>query len=298
MPTVTLGKQFSSHMFFYHAIRLPSKSSFFSTLTEARWPHAIALKSLSLSYIRSCILGASISVKSLCEAKQLHAIATIFSLFPRDGPTCANLVLSYASFGDISSARLLFDNIHHPSTFLYNTLIRALTICEAHHEALSIYNQIAKAAFIRPDDHTFPFILKACADASVTQKGMEIHGTITKLGFGRDVFVGNTLLSFYGAVKNLNDAKKVFDEMLDRDIITWNSVITVFSTNGFFLEAIDRFLELNLECILRPNLVSIVSVLPACAGLEDEKSTRQIHGNMESAQTLLHLPTCFRLVGG
>ncbi|KAG9446048.1 hypothetical protein H6P81_012176 [Aristolochia fimbriata] len=255
---------------------------FFSTLTETR-PHATTPKFLSLSCLHSHILNASVIVKSIYEAKQLHALAVVFSLFPHHGPTCATLMLSYASFGDISSARILFDSIHYPSTFLYNTLIRAHTICEAHHEAVSIYNQVVRATFTRPDDHTFPFILKACADALAIRKGMEIHGTIIKLAFCRDVFVGNTLVSFYGAVNNLNDAKKVFDEMFDRDIITWNSIITAFSVSSFFLEAIGKFLELNLELRLRPNVVSIVSVLPACAGIEDEKATRQIHGYVVKA---------------
>lgn len=131
---------------------------------------------------------------------------------------------------------------------------------------------------IRPDDHTFAFLLKACADSLEVQKGMEIHGGVVKLGFEFDVFVGNTLLSFYGHCGELRQARKVFDEMRERDVVSWNTLLGVFSVHGFSLEAINLFSEMNLRSGFRPNMVTLVSLLPVCAELEDEVMVRQIHG--------------------
>ncbi|XP_071722987.1 pentatricopeptide repeat-containing protein At1g18485-like [Rutidosis leptorrhynchoides] len=130
---------------------------------------------------------------------------------------------------------------------------------------------------IRPDDHTFPFVLKACADKCEFRKGMEIHGCVFKHGFDSDVYVNNTLLLFYGNVKETRYARIVFDEMHERDIVSWNTIIGAFSVNGFHGEALDLFKDMNLMSGFKPNVVSVVSALPLCAGLEDFEMTEWIH---------------------
>ncbi|XP_021900943.1 pentatricopeptide repeat-containing protein DOT4, chloroplastic-like [Carica papaya] len=70
----------------------------------------------------------------------------------------------------------------------------------------------------------------------------------------------------------------VFDEMRERDVVSWNTLLGVFSVHGFSLEAINLFSEMNLRSGFRPNMVTLVSLLPVCAELEDEVMVRQIHG--------------------
>jgi len=79
------------------------------------------------------------------------------------------------------------------------------------------------------DDHTYPFVLKACSDYLKFGKGREVHGVVFKVGFVKDVFVGNTLLMFYGNCGFFVDAMKVFDEMFERDKVSWNTVIGLCS---------------------------------------------------------------------
>ncbi|CAN1830326.1 Pentatricopeptide repeat-containing protein At1g18485 [Linum perenne] len=130
---------------------------------------------------------------------------------------------------------------------------------------------------VRPDDYTFPFVLKACVDSGSFEKGLEVHGALLKCGFDWDVFVGNTLLLFYGDCVSIRDAEKVFDEMLERDVVSWNTVIGVFSVRGFYKEAFDLFLKMNLTSGLTPNIATVVTVLPVCAGLENVRMAMQIH---------------------
>ena len=129
----------------------------------------------------------------------------------------------------------------------------------------------------RPDDRTFPFVLTACADCKEAWKGREVHASVFKFGFSGDVFVGNTLLGFYGTCFYLSDAIQVFDEMLDRDVVSWNSLISLFCSNGRFLEALGWFLRLS-RTGLRVNSVSVVSALSSCSGLEE--TGRGIHGKI------------------
>lgn len=143
-----------------------------------------------------------------------------------------------------------------------------------------MYNAIVRGSggFPRPDDHTFPFILTACADTSDVEKGLEVHATVLKLGFDSNVFVSNTLILFYGAGGRLDDARNVFDEMPQRDVISWNSIVSLLSNRGCLHEALGRFSDLISDIRVKVNCVSVVSVLPACAMLEDECAVKGIHG--------------------
>lgn len=133
---------------------------------------------------------------------------------------------------------------------------------------------------IKPDDHTFPFILKACADVLSFRKGLEIHGSVIKSGFDSDILLGNTLLLFYGNCRGLREARKVFDEMRERDVVSWNTVLGVVSVNGLYLEALNLFSQMNLSSWIKPNMVTFVTLLPVCGGVGDKGLVTQIHGSV------------------
>lgn len=80
----------------------------------------------------------------------------------------------------------------------------------------------------------FPFVLKVCSDYHKVWEGQGFHGLVYKLGFDSDVFVGNTLLRFYGECSGVNDAEKVFDKTSERYVMV---VCFFFKTtsNNFWL---------------------------------------------------------------
>lgn len=132
---------------------------------------------------------------------------------------------------------------------------------------------------VSADSRTFPYVLKVCADARERRKGEEVHGSVFKTGFSDDVFVGNTLISFYGAIESVEAAKKVFDAMSDRDAVTWNSMITVFSDHGMAAESVRCFAEMVRVGSVMINQVTVITTLPACAvGFRDGKMGMTIHG--------------------
>lgn len=164
---------------------------------------------------------------------------------------------------------------HCRNAFFWNTLIRANSIAGVRDE-FKTYNQMVRAG-IRPDDYTFPFVLKECSDCLELQKGREIHGVVFKVGFDVDVYVGNTLMLFYGNCGCVFDAKRVFDEMCEKDKISWNTILGLSSLNGFYEEALDYFKEMSAMSGFKPDVVSVVSILPVCADTEDQVMTSLVH---------------------
>ncbi|KAI3700494.1 hypothetical protein L2E82_45124 [Cichorium intybus] len=220
------------------------------------------------------------SAKSLQETKQSHAAALLNGYLPNSISVSASLILRYATFGDPSTSRLLFYQSlpYSRSAFLWNTITRAYSIAGVY-DGFQIYNLMIRNG-VSPDDHTFPFVLKVCSDYHEVWKGREVHGLVCKLGFDSDLFVGNTLLRFYGECGSVNDAEKVFDEMLERDVVSWNTLITVCSIKFSYDKAIALFRDMRSQPLCSgvcPNVATMVTLLPVCASIEDIEITSEIH---------------------
>ncbi|CAI9785787.1 unnamed protein product [Fraxinus pennsylvanica] len=236
----------------------------------------------------SDILLLCAATQTLSQTQQIHAQAILHGHLPRSVSISSALILSYANFYSYpSTLDALFSQTlpFSRSAFLHNTLIRAYTVLASGSQksyidaapGFLIYNDLFRNTGFPPDDHTFPFVLKLCADFLERAKGLEVHGMLIKTRFNDDVFVNNTLLLFYGNCRDLGSVEKLFDEMPKRDLITWNTVIRVFSDNGCWLETVRLFKDMVLVSRFRPNVVTIVSVLPVCAGLEDVNLVSSVH---------------------
>ncbi|KAK8295708.1 hypothetical protein V6Z12_D05G078400 [Gossypium hirsutum] len=241
------------------------------------------VKPCNYSNLTKILLSLCSKSKSFLQTKQTHAFAILHGLLPTDISISASLILRYSAFSSPSTCHLLFQQAlpYSRTPFLWNTFIRALSIVRVKHDGFQfhVYNTMLRTG-IKPDVHTFPFLLKACADVFCFKKGVEIHGSVFKTGFGADVSVGNTLLLFYGNCGGLRETRKLFDEMRERDVVSWNTVLGVFSVNGFYLEALNFFSLMNFSSGMKPNMVTFVTLLPVCGRIGDKRLVAQIHGSV------------------
>ncbi|KAE8705365.1 hypothetical protein F3Y22_tig00110429pilonHSYRG00873 [Hibiscus syriacus] len=104
-----------------------------------------------------------------------------------------------------------------------------------------------------------------------------IHGTIVKNGFAKDSVIQSSLLSLYGEMGCLSYAKKMFDEMTVRDLVSWSSIILSYVENGKSNEGLGMFRLMVLEGF-RPDSVTMLSVAEACGVLGFLILARLIHG--------------------
>ncbi|CAH9128586.1 unnamed protein product [Cuscuta epithymum] len=231
-------------------------------------------------HLHTDILSLCHSAHSIRQLQQTHAQAVLRRVLPSSISVCAALILRYTLFASTpTTIHTLFSHTlpFALSPFLYNTLFRAHALLGlSAHTPLSLYNHMLSTGLM-PDDHTFPFVLKLCTDSFEVPKGLEAHGMLFKLSFDSDVYVNNTLLCFYGSTGDLVAALKVFDEMPRRDLVSWNTIIRVFSDNTCFYDALRVFREMLSLSEVKPNAVTVVSMLPVCAALEYGNMCGQIH---------------------
>ena len=154
-------------------------------------------------------------------------------------------------------------------------MIRGLVSNVCFDDAIEFYGLMRSEGFL-PNNFTFPFVLKACARLLDLQLGVKIHTLVVKAGFDCDVFVKTSLVCLYAKCGYLEDAHKVFDDIRDKNVVSWTAIISGYIGVGKFREAIDMFRRL-LEMNLAPDSFTIVRVLSACTQLGDLNSGEWIH---------------------
>eukprot|EP01018_Ginkgo_biloba_P030301 Gb_17294 [translate_table: standard] len=251
------------------------------------------------------LLQACNNIKALVEGKQLHAYMLVAGLEPNSF-VGTQLVGMYATCGNIANARLVFDKIYERTPILWNAMIRMYAKNGPCEEALSLYYQMQQEG-TRPDNFTFPLVLKACAALLALQEGKEIHYHIVRSRLESDVFVAAGLIDMYAKCGCIEDARQVFDKMSRRDLVSWNTMIAGYAKcgnveiarhlfdrmpernvvswtamiagyvqNGYFNEALTLYDQMQ-QTEIKPNRVTLVSVLPACAHLGALQQGKWIH---------------------
>ncbi|KAJ7945203.1 Pentatricopeptide repeat-containing protein [Quillaja saponaria] len=255
--------------------------------------------------------------KSVKQLHQVHAYTITTGLLPiYPLPILTNILSTFITTliptSSANSSTLLsyaisvFCFIPNPSTFCYNNLIRIHTLLSFPFHALHLFASMRHLS-IPPDFHTFPFILKACAQVRELSFSQSIHSQAFKYGFLSDLFVLNSLIHAYSFSGCVNDAYKVFDESSDKDVISYNSMIDGLVKSGEMTRARELFdlmplrdevswgtmiagyaqmnwcnesIELYNQMLalqLRPCNIVLVSALSSCARLGELEQGKTIH---------------------
>lgn len=138
-----------------------------------------------------------------------------------------------------------------------------------------MFNQMC-ALNERPNEYTFSVLLRACATPSLWNVGLQIHGLLVRSGLERNKFSGSSIVYMYfNSGSNLGDACCAFHDLLERDLVAWNVMISGFARVGDFSMVHRLFSEMWGVEGLKPDDCTFVSLLKCCSSL---KELKQIHG--------------------
>eukprot|EP01018_Ginkgo_biloba_P031792 Gb_15843 [translate_table: standard] len=132
-------------------------------------------------------------------------------------------------------------------------------------EALTMLNAMDQRA-IPVDFFTYVSLLQGCIDKNALSEGKLVHIHITDKGFVVDRFLGNTLVNMYAKCGSLVEARRVFDQMPKRNVVSWTVMIAAYAKHGYSVDALALFHQMQHSGV-QPNQFTFASVLPACANL-------------------------------
>ncbi|XP_077236816.1 pentatricopeptide repeat (PPR-like) superfamily protein [Tasmannia lanceolata] len=193
-----------------------------------------------------------------------------------DGHVTHSLITMYARCGELGIARKVFDGILQRDLVSWNSMISGYSRMGFASEAVGLFGEMRVAGF-KPDEMTLVSVLGACGDLGDLELGKWVEGFVEENGMELNSFVGSSLIHMYGKCGDLESARRVFDRMRKRDVISWNAMITGYAQNGVSDEAITLFHAMKKEN-LEPNKITLVGVLSACASVGALESGMWVDG--------------------
>ncbi|XP_038722859.1 pentatricopeptide repeat-containing protein At5g44230 [Tripterygium wilfordii] len=137
--------------------------------------------------------------------------------------------------------RLVFYQVKHRNPFLYTALIRGYALQGPFSESVLLYNSMRREG-IGPVSFTFSALFKLCGAVGDVNLGKQIHAqTILIGGFLSDLYVGNSMIDMYVKCGFIDCGREVFEEMPNRDVISWTELIVAYATSGSMESAGELF---------------------------------------------------------
>lgn len=239
----------------------------------------------------SSLLLACINLKSLPQGKQLHS--QIISLgFDQHPVLVARLISFYTNLDLLDDAHIVVKNSNTLDPLHWNMLISSYVRNGLFAEAVSAYKKMLNKK-IKPDDFTYPSVLKACGELLDCATGMEVHKSIETSLMEWNLFVHNALISMYGRVGELEVARRLFDNMPARDAVSWNTIISCYASRGMWEEAFQLFERMQEEDI-EMNIIIWNTIAGGCLHSGNFMGAFQLLSRMRAS---IHLDNVAMVIG-
>ncbi|ONI07780.1 hypothetical protein PRUPE_5G139200 [Prunus persica] len=162
------------------------------------------------------------------------------------------LVSMYSACGLLESARKVFDLV----SALFLGVYRGIAT------GMPLFEEMLSDGSTRPDKVTLVSALTASARLGSLGLGRKIHGLVLGSGFALDVFLGSSLIDMYAKCGRMDDARKVFDRVPHRNVVSWTSMIAGYTQSSSFKDAIELFREMQLG--VEADAAMVACVISAC----------------------------------
>ncbi|XP_040991341.1 pentatricopeptide repeat-containing protein At2g44880 [Juglans microcarpa x Juglans regia] len=164
-----------------------------------------------------------------------NAVETNVNLLTTFVKTCASLPLFATAnpLAGVHHARRVFD--HRPErdeAFLCNSMIKAHVDMRQFVESFILYRDLRRDTGFTPDGYTFPILAKSCGLNVAIWEGLEVHGHVSKFGFGSSLHVSTALVDMYAKCGKMDCARMLFEEMTERSLVSWTALICGYVRSG------------------------------------------------------------------
>lgn len=268
------------------------------------------------------LIKAASELEDLFTGKVFHGMVIKASL-GSDVFILNSIIHFYAKCGELGSGHRVFVNMPRRDVVSWNSMITAFVQGGYPEEALQLFRE-TETENVKPNHITMIGVLSACAKKSDLELGKWVHSYIERKRIGDSLILGNAVLDMYtkcGSVEyakrlfdtmpekdivswttilvgyakigEFNAARRIFDAMPNQDIAAWNALISAYEQCGNPKEALELFRELQMSRTAKPDEVTFVSTLSACAqlGAMDLGGWIHVYINKQKMELNCHLTT-------
>ncbi|KAJ4970580.1 hypothetical protein NE237_003679 [Protea cynaroides] len=222
----------------------------------------------------SRLVSACANSSSLHAGEQVHS-AIIKLGFNSNVFVNSALVNMYGKCNSILLAQQVFDEMPERNIVSWNSLIRSYLHAQFPHVAIEVFLEMLKHG-LAPYPSTISALLVACSRVKAGELGIQVHAIGIKSGASSNVFVGTGLIDMYSKCSNIDDARRVFDHLPDRNAVTWTSLVTGYSHHQQSDEAMILTREMRRFGV-KLNSVTYNSLLSSFSTPNDLDHGKQVH---------------------
>ncbi|XP_022749405.1 pentatricopeptide repeat-containing protein At3g09040, mitochondrial isoform X2 [Durio zibethinus] len=185
------------------------------------------------------------------------------------------IINAFLGLGRLDDACALFSQIHNPNVVAWNVMISGHAKRGHELEAIEFFQNM-RASGVKSTRSTLGSVLSAVASLAALDFGLLVHAEAVKQGLNSNVYVGSSLISMYAKCEKIDAAKKVFDEVNEKNVVLWNAMLGGYAQNGSAHKVIELFSQMKGSGY-HPDEFTYTSILSACACLECLKTGQQFH---------------------
>ncbi|XP_020094971.1 pentatricopeptide repeat-containing protein At1g08070, chloroplastic-like [Ananas comosus] len=196
--------------------------------------------------------------------------------------TETTLISMYAACGDVGGARKVFDKMdQRKNRVVWTSMVSWYTMNGYPKDALLLFAEMELEEGMEGDEVAIASALSACAELKDLEYGKKLHCRIRQSGMKICVVLGTALINLYAKCGEMESAREVFDETPERNIVAWSAVISGYAQNNQGKEALKEFKKMVSDSDHKPNAITVMAVLSACAQEGDLALGKWVHVNVE-----------------
>ncbi|KAF5176975.1 Pentatricopeptide repeat-containing protein [Thalictrum thalictroides] len=187
----------------------------------------------------------------------------------------SSVIYMYAKCGVIEAAEMVFESMGDHDVGCWNAMIGGYALNGYSFQALKLTSLMQKEGVVM-DQFTFMSAIKGCSLLGDSYLGREVHGVIIRRKVVFDSSGVNSVIDMYFKVGRKDYGLKIFNKMRDKDIISWNTVLSNIAQDGNSRDAMNLFSRMLLTG-LKPNHVTFSGILRSCGLACDIYLCFQLH---------------------
>ncbi|KAL6969310.1 hypothetical protein U1Q18_029028 [Sarracenia purpurea var. burkii] len=137
------------------------------------------------------------------------------------------------ALANLEYARFIFDHLNSPNVYLYTAMVTAYESLSDHRSSLLLFRDMVRRGRPRPNHFIYPHLLRSCPKFLESRGTELVHTQILKSGFERYPVVQTALLDSYARFcSDPETARRLFDEMSERNVVSWTAMISGYARLG------------------------------------------------------------------
>ncbi|KAI3842928.1 hypothetical protein MKW92_046711 [Papaver armeniacum] len=209
------------------------------------------------------VLPSCTGVRGYDHGRQLHSLIVKTS-FDSQEFVGSSLLDMYAKSGRIHEARGIFESLPRRDVVSCTAIITGYAQLGLDGEAVDLFRQLMREGMVS-NYVTYTNVLTALSGLAALDHGKQVHAIVYRSQFPSYIVLQNSLIDMYSKCGDLTYARRVFDGMLEKTVVTWNAMLVGYSKHGLGQEVIELFVLMRKEKELKPDNTTFMAVLSGCS---------------------------------